>query len=179
MPRRSSAGFTLVELMITVAILGVLTAVAIPTFMRYVKKSRSVEAVQNIRRMYEGARAYYLGSQLTRGETRQTLDYQFPASHGPNPAVSCCLNPGGKCPADPVLWDLPTWSSLTFQISDPFYFQYEFVSSGTGADAMFTARALGDLDCDTRKSTFEMVAKSRGRHDTVGSGGIYRNLELE
>ena len=41
---RSKKGFTLVELMVVVAIIGVLTSVAIPNFKRYQAKSKTSEA---------------------------------------------------------------------------------------------------------------------------------------
>ena len=47
LPRRRrqkrSAGFTMVELMIVVALIGVLPAVAIPSFLRYPARARRTE----------------------------------------------------------------------------------------------------------------------------------------
>ena len=40
MNKRNKKGFTLVELVVVIAIIGVLAAILIPTMMNYVKKSR-------------------------------------------------------------------------------------------------------------------------------------------
>lgn len=60
---RNRKGFTLVELMIVVAIIGILAAIAIPAFLRAVKKSKTSEAEGNVKKMVDGAKSYFTSEQ--------------------------------------------------------------------------------------------------------------------
>ncbi len=57
--RRKQKGFTLIELMIVVAIIGVLSAVAIPAYKDYVKKSEVASAVATMKSLITPAELYY------------------------------------------------------------------------------------------------------------------------
>ncbi|HEX9191677.1 MAG TPA: prepilin-type N-terminal cleavage/methylation domain-containing protein [Candidatus Deferrimicrobiaceae bacterium] len=55
---RSKKGFTLIELMIVVAIIGILAAIAIPNFLRFQAKSRQSEAKTNLGGIFTAQTAY-------------------------------------------------------------------------------------------------------------------------
>jgi len=55
---RSQKGFTLIELMIVVVIIGILAALAIPRFMRATTKSKQSEAKQILKQIYTMQHAY-------------------------------------------------------------------------------------------------------------------------
>ena len=52
-------GFTLIELMIVVAIIGILAAIAIPNFLNYQCKSKQSEAKQSLGTIAKNEEAYY------------------------------------------------------------------------------------------------------------------------
>ena len=85
-----------------------------------------------------------------------------------------------RCIPDASLWTTASWEALKFSMDDPHYYQYAFVSSGTGNTAEFTARAHGDLDCDGFVSTFEMWGSGNfAGGDPSGSAAVHRSNELE
>ncbi len=172
----SRQGFTLIELMIVVAIIGVLAAVAIPAFLRYVKRSKTAEAVQNIGLIFRGAVSYFEAEHLDRSGT--TKPRMFPSDVGPSPALST-LSGGQKMAPNPSYWDAEEWHALSFSLGDPHYYVYRFASSGTSNASIFTASAHGDLDADGTYSTFERSASVDAAANVRGASGVYVDNELE
>ncbi|MGH7251160.1 MAG: type IV pilin protein [Nitrospiraceae bacterium] len=56
--RGSQRGFALIELMITVGILGILASIAIPTFLQYQSRTRQADAKNNLGAIYIGEITY-------------------------------------------------------------------------------------------------------------------------
>ena len=56
---RNRKGFTLIELMIVVAIIGILAAIAIPNFLRFQAKAKQSEAKELLSTVYTAEEAYF------------------------------------------------------------------------------------------------------------------------
>jgi type IV pilus assembly protein PilA len=67
---RSKKGFTLIELMIVVAIIGILAAIAIPNFLRFQAKSKQSEAKTNLGGIFTAETSYF-GENNTYGNFTQ------------------------------------------------------------------------------------------------------------
>lgn len=60
MQHRNQSAFTLIELIIAIAIIGILAAIAIPSYTSYLEKSRMSEANRNIAALKQAQEEYYL-----------------------------------------------------------------------------------------------------------------------
>lgn len=171
--RRVRGGFTLVELMIVVVILGILAAVAIPAFSRYVRKSKTAEATTNM--------AHIVTGQVTAYQRSADNDLAHFVNAGPTPYDPPTAS---KYPPNAALWvDDPAWAELGFSLDTGHYYQYSASLSGgrelatlllalreidesppSGGEG-FSVMASGDLDGDGTTSAFT-------RQGTVNDGEI-------
>ena len=158
--KKKTGGFTLIELMIVVAIIGILAAVAIPAFIKYIRKSKTVEAAEALDKVKIGAREYFVVDHWSNTGGLQAK--QFPNGITNIPTGGPCCD---KCTNTSSEWDAANWDAIRFGLTEPHYYQYTYTATGTTNNAVYTARAIGNLDCDATYSTFEI----RGAVDTEGA----------
>lgn len=135
---KNQKGFTLIELMIVVAIIGILSAIAIPNFMTFRMKAKTAEAKSN------------LGSIRTCEETyRAKNDVYFAVTRYPSTAAT------GS--SDAWLNASTAFSAIGFAPSGRIY--YNYAVDGIGADTV-TAHAHGDLDDDDVEADYQITPNS-------------------
>lgn len=135
--------------------IGIYAAIAIPAFVKYARKSKSVEVTEGLDKLRAGARAYYQSERYS--EQGQALAPRFPPGVTDwVPRTPCCQGPGGRCAPTEDEWNVEPWRALRFGYADPHYFQWRYESSGEGRAAQFRITARADLDCDGSYSSYEL-----------------------
>ncbi len=124
---KSQAGFTLIELMIVVVIIGILAALAIPRFMRSTTKSKQSEARSILKQVYMLERTWRqdhdsytaglnsIGMEIT-PNARYT--YSVTASTTTFTAIALCAAPGLDEDASADEWRIDQTGNLWCQIDD-------------------------------------------------------------
>jgi type IV pilus assembly protein PilA len=157
--------------MIVVAIIGILAAVAIPAFIKYVRRSKTAEALDNLRKIADGESTYFSVSQINRAGSGLTREF---IAAGPTPAV---VPNGSKSLGD---WNTQQWRALNFAIDSPAFYAFAVTTGGSELTSSFTSVANGDLDGDSTHSTFERTGSvNQTTGDVEFAPGVYIDAELE
>jgi len=135
--RRGTAGFTLLELMTVLAIISTLAAIAIPAFVKYIRKSKTSEAVLNLATIASLQKAYRIDHGVYVGAKANPAQVPQPTKAG--------------------AWRKQTgWEKIGFRPEGQLNYQYEVQLTQSG----FRAIARGDLDGDGVYSSYEITEKS-------------------
>lgn len=173
----NAKGFTLIELMIVVAIIGILAAIAIPNYLEYQLKSKTFEAKANMG-----------GIKICQESFKGEHDF-FPV---------CTVNPAAVI-VGKQSWVIPAagdgWNEIGFKPSGDLYYTYEVAVGGIPAPAAPASRGgilagnladnmcigvAGDLDGDGVNGEFAL-STNVGAVATTGNilGAVTASNSLE
>jgi len=149
---RAARGFTLIELMIVVAIIGVLASVAMPQYMRATLRSRAAERGTIMDAIARGANDVMANGQAlpTGGNLWTGLD------NPPAPVTSQKRR---------FNYAIAGWQFLPVIVQGDAYYSYSFVATDPnpkGNATTFTVTATGDLDGDGNQSVKHVFYVGQG-----------------
>lgn len=148
------------QVLVGVAVAGILAAIAIPAMTKYLRLARTSEANVQLARMVDALVAYY-------AEHGQCPNGGEALAPTPPKSFDCNVGPGGRCAPgsvidagryDPTLWETRGWKDLGFSMDTGHYFHYSMVLEEVDGSCKFTAVAEADLDGDTTE--FSRFARS-------------------
>ncbi len=155
-------GFTLVEMMTVIAFLGILMAIAIPTYLNFQKKAKEAEARANLGAIRSCFISYFAEANNFNVGSVGTVVFNNTDNQGtPFGASSSAIG-------DNKRWDGSTaFSVVGFNAEGGVFFNYSLTTNNlSGESASFTVQASADLDQNTLLSHYSMNQDATGiEHD--------------
>lgn len=160
--RSPRGGFTLIEIMIVVALIGILSAIAIPGYKNYQARSRRTEAYMNLSAIIRTEDAYYAEHQA------------YAAMAGGSPP-SVPGPPDGAFKRPWTAGDEAAFSNIGWSPEGSVYYDYGINTAGCTCPrgTCVTAAAYGDVDGD---GFLAVVLYARGAPGAACTDGIFGAL---
>lgn len=158
---KNKKGFTLLELLVVVLIIGILGAIALPQYMVSVERARVTSNMSVLKPVYDAALQYYSYNDEF-PDSLKKLPVSLPESYTVNGTTA--TSDDGTCSISLETAGTNPYLSMKCGRGAPneyeFQFKYTINSSGTifGAGKYFIVLAGGE----ERKGNYEKVAKSSG-----------------
>ena len=168
--------FTLIELMVVVAVIATLAAVSIPFLRGYIDNSKSTEALENLASIGSHAAVYYRAEHDfgTNGINKkdgiypgcQTIDNVSPLACGviANSCLGLTIKPNQRIDPTTVNWNTQPWTRLGFSIGSPMFYCYAYTTNNSVTT--FEATATGSLSA-SNDSQFKISGDADGRVTAV------------
>jgi type IV pilus assembly protein PilA len=169
----AARAFTLVELMVTVAIVGVLAVLATYGVRKYVANAKTAEARASVGQIAKDAalafeRETYTTTGVMARQTSTNILRQLCASASATVPASSSAIKAKKYQSTRAEWSADQaahkgFACIKFEIDQPQYFMYSYTASGsTNVGDSFTAAAQGDLNGDGVLSLFQTTGIIQG-----------------
>ncbi|MCK5799135.1 MAG: DUF4190 domain-containing protein, partial [Deltaproteobacteria bacterium] len=104
---------------------GMMAAIAIPAFVKYARKSKTVEATEALDKIRAGAKAWAQAEHYDQGGGLLPKGF-FVGDSGWAPKEALCSGGQAKYLGQSAVWSQKVWRALQFQLSDPHYYQYRY-----------------------------------------------------
>ena len=165
MKKFSKKGFTLIELMIVVAIIGILAAIAIPNFMKFQAKSKQSEAKGNMKGIFTAQKAYFQEKSKYSSQVK-TIGFQ------PERGNRYLYALGSDLTSRAAATEAVSISSNGFEL-DSYKFGSDAIPTAYAAQNTPTwvantgsaVAAMSDIGVETASGNYEFVAVAQGNVD--------------